>query len=148
MHPYPMYAGMPYPCAYPCWCGSEPWWPCHYAPEYHHHQEPVQHEHKHEHRPQTVPEEIYVETSTPSASAVIGGTGRAALTLEYMPDGSGTAAVNVKITDTEGSSDVNLNTIAAGYHVRSEFLSVEPGAKVTLTVTAAMARLRWFEHLS
>ena len=96
----------------------------------------------------TLPQELNVDATNNIASALIGGTVATALTLEYVPD-SGASAPTVKVTVEHGGSTSTWEetAIPQGYHVKSQFLSVEPGDKVTLEVAETMARLRWCEAM-
>ena len=138
------YSGAPYACccSYPIEPVYMPWCPCCHPP----HQESEGKEEKHS---KCVPMEISADTAAPSKDAQVGGTKKVELTLEYTPDSGATApTIKVVVTESDGSSEWNLTTVPAGYHVRSEFASVAPGAKITLQVSQCMARLRWFEQLS
>lgn len=93
-----------------------------------------------------LPQEVSVDSATGLKEVLIGGTTNASLTLEYSPDAGATSPL-VKVTvDLDGSTSTWQETsMTDGYHVKSHLLSIEPGAKVTLEVTEAMARLRWCE---
>ena len=96
----------------------------------------------------TLPQEVSVDSATSMKEALIGGTTNASLTLEFAPDGGATSP-SVKVTVEIGGSISTWQetSMTDGYHVKSQLLSVEPGAKVTLEVTEAMARLRWCETI-
>jgi hypothetical protein len=93
-----------------------------------------------------LPQEVSVDSAAGIKEVLIGGTTNAFLTLEYAPDAGATSPL-VKVTvDLDGSTSTWQETsMTDGYHVKSHLLSIEPGAKVTLEVTEAMARLRWCE---
>ncbi|MEO8325922.1 MAG: hypothetical protein ABI618_08740 [Nitrospirota bacterium] len=93
-----------------------------------------------------LPQEVSVDSATSMKEVLIGGTTNASLTLEYAPDAGATSPL-VKVTvEIDGSTSTWQETsMTDGYHVKSQLLSMEPGAKVTLEVTEAMARLRWCE---
>ena len=93
-----------------------------------------------------IPQEVNVDSATGMKEVLIGGTTNASLTLEYAPDAGATSPL-VKVTvDLDGSTSTWQETsITDGYHVKSHLLSIEPGARVTLETTEAMARLRWCE---
>ncbi len=93
-----------------------------------------------------LPQEVSVDSATGMKEVLIGGTANASLTLEYVPDAGATSPL-VKVTvDLDGSTSTWQETsMTDGYHVKTHLLSIEPGAKVTLEVTEAMARLRWCE---
>lgn len=137
------YTGAPWPILYPYWhypVGFAPpaWW------GRSHHACGCREKHV-----KWIPEEISADTASPSKEALVGGVEKAELTLEYMPDaGAVSPSVKVVVTDSGGSSESNLAAIPAGYHVKSEFASAAPGAKITLTVNECRARVRWFERLS
>lgn len=92
-----------------------------------------------------LPQEVWVDASSPSKEVFIGGISDVKLTLEYMPAGS-PPDVNITITDPGGSTSTwNESPIPAGYHVKSDFSTVTPGSLVKIGVANAMARLRWCE---
>src|SRR5579864_9338399 len=77
---FPSGGGWPQVCyaAWPgAWCPPEPW--------------------------AYVPVELTADSSNPSQQALVGGSEKAFLTLEYLPDsGAASASVTVTITDTGG----------------------------------------------
>lgn len=92
-----------------------------------------------------VPQEL---SAAPGASeqTIIGGSHPVRLTLEYKPEATATSAsVKVTVTDSEGTSDWNQTGIAAGYHTKTDFSAVSPGATITLETNECFARLRWCE---
>lgn len=93
-----------------------------------------------------LPQEVSVDSATGMKDVLIGGTTNASLTLEYAPDAGATSPL-VKVTvDLDGNTSTWQETsMTDGYHVKSHLFSIEPGARVTLEVTEAMARLRWCE---
>lgn len=95
-----------------------------------------------------LPQEVSVDSVTNMKDVMIGGTTHASLTLEYVPD-AGATSPSVKVTVAIGGSTSTWQetSMTDGYHVKSKLLSVEPGSKVTLEVTEAMARLRWCETI-
>ena len=96
----------------------------------------------------TLPQEVSVDNATSMKEALIGGTTNASLTLEFATD-AGATSPSVKVTVEIGTSSSTWQetSMTDGYHVKSQLLSVEPGAKVTLEVTEAIARLRWCETI-
>ncbi|NLI83728.1 MAG: hypothetical protein GX443_18900 [Deltaproteobacteria bacterium] len=95
-----------------------------------------------------VHQEVSADTANPSREAFIGGSRNVRLTIEYMPvTGATTPSVKVVVTDSSDSSEWNVTTIPAGYHVKEDFASAAPGSTVKLEVKECMARLRWCEAL-
>lgn len=130
-YPYFVYAG-PYAYPYPislCPVCCQPQWHCHCAPK----------------MPMVVPEEALVDASSPKKEVFVGGNCDAKLTLEYMPVTLATSSVTVTITVSGSTTTWKEQPISDGYHVKKDFSSVAPGAKVVVEVTDAIARLRWCE---
>lgn len=98
--------------------------------------------------PMTVAHELEADAASSPQEALIGGRCDVHLSLEYLVE-TGATAPEVKLTVTEdGATSTWSDTgIAEGYHVKEDFMSVEPGARVTLEVTDATARLRWCETI-
>ena len=98
--------------------------------------------------PQTLVEEIAVDTTTTTKDALVGGTQPAHLTVEYLVDtGITDASVTVTIVSDGTTTTWSDTSSAAGYHVNDTLAAVKPGSKVTLAVTDALARLRWCETI-
>jgi len=97
-----------------------------------------------------LPQEVWVDASSPTKEAFIGGSTDVKLTLEYMPaTGASSPSVTITITAPDGSTSTwQEDPIPAGYHVKSDFSTVAPGSKIELQVAEAMARLRWCEVVS
>ena len=92
------------------------------------------------------PYELAVASGGASAQVYVGGTTPVHLSLEYVVD-DGASSPSIKVTtESAGSSSTWEETSPpAGYQVKSDFLNLQPGAKVTLDATEAAARLRWCE---
>jgi hypothetical protein len=92
------------------------------------------------------PYELAVASGDPTAQAFVGGATPVHLSLEYVVD-DGAASPSIKVTTVaDGSTSTWEETApASGYQVKSDFLNLQPGAKVTLDATEAAARLRWCE---
>ena len=90
--------------------------------------------------------ELAIASGSPAAQAFVGGAARARLSLEYVVD-DGASSPTVKVTtESAGSASTWEETApASGYQTKSDFMSVEPGTKVTLDATETTARLRWCE---
>jgi hypothetical protein len=74
-----------------------------------------------------------------------GSRGGMGTVVEYLVDtGAIGPSVEVQVTSGGGVSDWKDTAIAPGFHVH-HIGHLSPGAKVTLTVAAAMARVRWCE---
>lgn len=96
-----------------------------------------------------VPREIDADTTSSSASALVGGgADKISLSLEYLVE-AGATSPSVKVTTSSdgGSATWSDDTPSTGYHVQEALLSVTPGSKVTLNVNNATARLRWCETI-
>jgi hypothetical protein len=98
--------------------------------------------------PLTVPAERAVDPGNSPQDVVVGGRGTVHLSLEYLVE-SGAAAPEVKVTITSGGTTSTWTDtgIAPGYYHKHDFMSVEPGAKLTIEVTDAFARVRWCESI-
>ena len=96
-----------------------------------------------------IPQELSVDTTTTSKDTFVGGSRDVLLTLEYMPvTGATSPSVKLVVEDAGGTTDWDLTSVPDGYHVKSNFASVAPGAKLTLSANECLARLRWFELIS
>jgi hypothetical protein len=97
--------------------------------------------------PMKVPHSIEAQSGTPN-TVIIGGTDEVSLTLEYLIE-AGAKSPAVKVTSTFNAADSTWSAadVAPGYHVEEAFMRVKPGTKTTVTVTDAMARLRWCETI-
>ena len=89
--------------------------------------------------------EIEADPTSKSAANFTGEGGGHSAVVEYFVD-AGASAPSVEVTITSGGStqDWKDTAIAAGFHAH-HLGHLPPGAKVTLTVAAAMARVRWCE---
>jgi hypothetical protein len=96
--------------------------------------------------PMLSPYELSVTSGGAAGQAFVGGAQPARLSLEYVVD-DGAASPTIKVTTASaGSSSTWEETSpATGYQVKSDFLTVDPGTKVTLDVSETTARLRWCE---
>ena len=93
--------------------------------------------------------EITVDPSSTPAEETIGGSAAVRLTLEYMPeDGATTPSIRFTMVGAGVTSTWAENPVPSGYHVKSDFPAVSPGAKVTVEVAEAIARLRWCEVIN
>jgi hypothetical protein len=92
-----------------------------------------------------VPQELWSDAST-SSERFVGGLADVKLTLEYMAV-SGAAAPTVKVTIVDAGSSTAWEdaAVAEGFHVKNDFSTLAPGARLTLEVTETVARLRWCE---
>lgn len=96
-----------------------------------------------------IPQELAVDATTTSKDTFVGGSRAVWLTLEYMPvSGATSPSVTLKVEDEDGTTDWNITSVPDGYHVKSNFASAAPGAKLTLLANECLARLRWFELIS
>ena len=96
--------------------------------------------------PSWPPQQISANTAAPSAEAVVGGAWQTGLSLEFQADsGAASPSVKITLTDTDGSSEVNIAGFPAGSQVRRDVIAALPGAKLKLEVAGATATLSWFE---
>lgn len=122
---------------YPVWVHPTPW--------------PSPHGHwwsGHHASPMAIPQELKVDTTVPSNSVLIGGQGSTSLNLEYVPE-AGATTPSVKVTvETGGTTSTwTESSMTEGYHTKPHVVTVEAGTTVTLEVTEAIARLRWYETM-
>jgi hypothetical protein len=96
--------------------------------------------------PMLSPYELAVASGGAAGQAMVGGMSPSRLSLEYVVD-DGAASPTIKVTtESAGSSSTWEETSpATGYQVKSDFLTVDPGTKVTLDASETSARLRWCE---
>lgn len=94
------------------------------------------------------PYELTVASGGAAAEAFVGGASPVHLSLEYIVD-DGASAPSIKVTTVAAGSTSTWEETApaTGYQVKSDFMALEPGAKVTLDATEAAARLRWCESI-
>lgn len=106
---------------------------------------PAEHQPIHAHPP-TPPREVTTDEKGGAVTALIGGSGKIGLRLEYWTD-SGATAPAVKLTLEEAGHKATWteDPAAAGYQVRTPFGKVAPGARLTLEVKQVKARLSWRE---
>src|SRR4051812_21308069 len=96
--------------------------------------------------PMISPYELALASGGSAAQAFVGGATPARLSLEYVvDDGASSPAIKVTTVSAGTTSTWEETTPATGYQMKSDFLSVEPGTKVTLDATETTARLRWCE---
>lgn len=95
-----------------------------------------------------VPREIEVDSAGSPKQGFVGGHSDTHLTLEYLVD-AGAPAPQVEVTlETGGTTQTWTATdLAEGYHSEEAFLAADAGTKVTISVTDAVARLRWCERI-
>jgi hypothetical protein len=95
-----------------------------------------------------LPRELAVDEVTSSREEIVGGHSDARFTIEYLIEaGAAAPAVEVELASAGASSTWNATDVSAGYHTQEAFLTAAPGTHVTLTVTDAIARLRWCERI-
>ena len=91
---------------------------------------------------------------TGPGQAIIGGGCCVQLSVEYMPaqqdvaGGSQTCTVMVNVVDSEGCTLTWQKVFQEGYHVKESIITTYPGARLTVTVSNAVARVRWCEIFS
>lgn len=94
------------------------------------------------------PYELSVAPEGEAGEALVGGTGPARLTLEYLAaDGAEAASITLSVEADGSTSTWEEASPAPGYQVKRDLMSVNPGTRLRLEVTDAMARLRWCETL-
>jgi hypothetical protein len=96
--------------------------------------------------PMISPYELAIASGGATAQAFVGGAAPARLSLEYVVD-DGASSPTIKVTTVSAGSTSTWEETApaSGYQVKSDFMSVQPGTKVTLDATETTARLRWCE---
>ena len=96
--------------------------------------------------PMLSPYELSVASGGAAGQAMVGGISPSRLSLEYVvDDGAASPAIKVKTVSAGSSATWEESTPGTGYQVKSDFLTVDPGTKVTLDATETTARLRWCE---
>jgi hypothetical protein len=89
--------------------------------------------------------ELEVDSTSTSAAAFTGEGGASGASVEYLVDqGAAAPAVTVDIAERGTSTTWTATSITPGFHAH-RFGPLPRGAKLTLTATDAMARLRWCE---
>lgn len=86
-----------------------------------------------------------------SGSAIIGGGCCVHLSVEYMHSQETATAteVVVKVNDSEGTTLAWAKKgFAPGYYIKEGIITTNPGATLTVTVSNAIARVRWCEVFS
>ncbi|MDD5673030.1 MAG: hypothetical protein PHC61_02615 [Chitinivibrionales bacterium] len=95
------------------------------------------------------PQEIDVDPTNTTKEFVVGGRTDANLVLEYLPvDGAPAPELTLDCVDPSGTTTIHETAIAAGFHVKDDFLEAAPGTKLKLTVKDCFARLRWCESIT
>jgi len=98
------------------------------------------------HWPLTVPQEVAADAANSPQEGFVGGQSDAHLTLEYLVAAGATSPTVTVTIEVGGSVSTWTDTgIAEGYHTKEDFAALPPGAKLTLEVSEAVARLRWCE---
>jgi len=89
--------------------------------------------------------ELEVDSTSTSAAAFTGEGGASGASVEYLVDqGAASPAVSVDIVAGGTTTTWTATAIAPGFHAH-RFGPLPQGAKLTLSATDAMARLRWCE---
>lgn len=86
-------------------------------------------------------------------SAIIGGGCCVHLSIEYMPANPTISNVSskivVKVIDSEATGlEWSKEGVLSGYHIKERIITTNPGAKLTVGVVNAIARVRWCEVFS
>ena len=89
--------------------------------------------------------ELEADASSPTAKSFAGAGGGSGAIVEYLVE-TGAPAPEVAVDITAGGLTTNWKdtAIAPGFHAH-HFGPLPAGAKLTLSATDAMARLRWCE---
>jgi len=91
--------------------------------------------------------EVEADPTSPGAASFAGAGGGFGAIVEYLVDaGAAAPAVEVAITSGGSTDDWKDSAIAPGFHIH-HLGHLPPGAKITLTATEAMARVRWCETI-
>jgi len=89
--------------------------------------------------------ELDVDSTNTSATAFTGAGGASGATVDYLVDqGAASPVVTVVIVAGGATTTWTDTAITPGFHTH-RLGSLPEGAKLTLTATDAMARLRWSE---
>lgn len=89
--------------------------------------------------------ELEVDATSPDAGTFTGAGGASGATVEYLVEaGAAAPVVSVDIAADNFSTTWKDTAIAPGFHVH-QFGPLPAGAKLKLSATDAMARLRWCE---
>ncbi len=97
------------------------------------------------HHSQVMTQELEADPAAPR-DAIIGGFAAAHLTLEtYVEAGAAAPEVKVTVVQNGTSTTTTSSGLPEGYQMDGEFLTLDPGAKITVEVVDAIARLRWCE---
>lgn len=89
--------------------------------------------------------ELEVDSTSTSAAAFTGAGGASGASVEYLIDhGAAAPAVTVEIADRATNTTWTAATVTPGFHAH-RLGPLPQGAKLTLSATDAMARLRWCE---
>ncbi len=86
-----------------------------------------------------------------SDTAIIGGGCCVHLSVEYMhsQETATATAVAVKVNDSEGTTLAWAKKgFAPGYYIKEGIITTNPGATLIVTVSNAIARVRWCEVFS
>ena len=93
----------------------------------------------------TVLNELEVDSISTTAAAFTGQGGGSGAAVEYLIDqGATSPVVSVQTTAGATSTTWTATALTPGFHAH-HFGSLPQGAKLTLSATDAMARLRWCE---
>jgi hypothetical protein len=89
--------------------------------------------------------ELEVDSTSTSAAAFTGVGGASGASVEYLVDpGAAAPAVTVEIAAGATNTTWTAATVTPGFHAH-RLGALPRGAKLTLSATDAMARLRWCE---
>jgi hypothetical protein len=70
------------------------------------------------------------------------------LTLEYLVnEDAASPSIQIELLSEGTTQSWSATDLEEGYHTEEAFLAADAGTKVTLTVTDAVARLRWCERI-
>ena len=105
----------------------------------------------------TLPGQYQTVDVAGTGQAIIGGGCCVQLSVEYMPADPVAAAdpstapqcaVTVEVVDSEGCTLLWRKVFQEGYHVKDSIITTYPGARLTVRVANAVARVRWCEVFS
>jgi hypothetical protein len=104
----------------------------------------------------TIPGRNLTTSSAGTGKAIIGGGCCVQLSVEYMPvapvlavdSTSDQCSVMVEVLDSEGCLLAWRKAFMEGYHVKESIITTYPGARLTVRVNNAVARVRWCEIFS
>lgn len=95
-----------------------------------------------------VPREIETDAAGSPKQGFVGGHGNVHLTLEYLVnEDAASPSIQIELLSGGTTQSWSATDLEEGYHAEEAFLAADAGTRITLTVTDAVARLRWCERI-